>query len=350
MFWHHPVPHLVMLRDMRRSRFLLVLVLLTLVACGAVDGSDTTEPSTEEPAGEKSGSAKIGTQSPSIVRIPTYMTIDRMNELGYELELVEFESTSTQMQAAVSGAIDIPTAGAAGAMTAMDGGYEGKLFLGMFLNEFTLLSSGEFTTCESLDGQTVAIHAQISTDALIAIAWFEETCPEAEPELVVIEGSENRLVALIEGQVTAATLGIDNLAQLEHEYPGEYHVVANFVEEYPTYSGAFAATPEFMSENEEMLKDLIRIHLEVWDEVYSDPEILVREAEELLPEIEPEVIALMAATYLEAGIFPRDGGLDPALTQLTLDVASDAVEGFTTLASIDDVMDRTLLDSVLAEG
>lgn len=332
---------------MRASRFLLVLFLLLAVACagGAEDG-----PPTESPDEERSGSATIGTQSPSIIRIPTIMAVERMNELGYEIEFVEFDSTSTQVQAAVSGAIDIPTAAAAGQMAAMDGGYEGRLFLVMYINEFTLLSSGDFTTCESLEGQTVAIHAQTSADGLIARAWFDQTCPEAEPNLVVVEGSENRLVALLEGQVTAATLGLDNLTQLQNEFPDEYNVVANFVEEYPTYAGSFSATPDFLSENEQMVKDLIRIHLEVWDEIYSNPEILLREAGELLPEIESDVLALMVDEYLEAGVFPRDGGLDPELTELTLNVASDAVGGFTTVDAVEDVMDRSLLDSVLAEG
>ncbi len=298
--------------------------------------------------GEKSGSAKFGRGTLSVAFIPTEMTIERMNDMGYDIEVTEFSSTSTEIQAATEGAIDIASASAAATMTAIDAGLTNKFFLTRYINEFVLVAKEEFATCESLDGQRVAIHAQTDITGLLTLNWFEQTCPDAEPNIQIIDGSENRLAALLQDQLDASPLDLQGWQQLEAERPGEFSIIANFVEDFPVVAGVYSAPPEFLSANEELIKDFIRTHLQVWDEIYDDPDILVQESEERLPEVAPELIPGIVDQYLELGILPREGDLGEDEVQFTIDFFSEAA-GFQNVGDFADVVDRSFLDEVLAE-
>lgn len=322
---------------------LVVLGGFLLSACGTTGGSPGATGD-----GEKSGSARFGRGTLSVAFVPTEMTIERMNEMGYDIEVTEFSSTSTEIQAATEGQIDIASASAAATMTAIDAGLTNKFFMARYINEFVLVSKQEFDSCESLDGQRVAIHAQTDITGLLTLSWFEQNCPDAEPSIQIIDGSENRLAALLQDQLDASPLDLQGWQQLEAERPGEFHILANFVEDFPVVAGVYSAPPEFLADNEELIKDFIRTHLEVWDEIYEDPDILVRESEERLPEVDPELIPGIVDQYLELGILPRDGDLDEDVVQFTIDFFSEAA-GFENVGDFGDVVDRTYLDEVLAE-
>jgi ABC-type nitrate/sulfonate/bicarbonate transport system substrate-binding protein len=284
----------------------------------------------------------------SVAFVPTAMTIERMNEMGYDIEVTEFPSTSTEIQAATEGAIDIASASAAATMTAIDAGLTNKFFMTRYINEFVLVSKQEFDTCESLDGQRVAIHAQTDITGLLTLNWFEQNCPDAEPNIQIIDGSENRLAALLQDQLEASPLDLQGWQQLEAERPGEFRILANFVEDFPVVAGVYSAPPEFLAGNEELIKDFIRTHLQVWDEIYEDPELLVNESKERLPEVDPELIPGIVDQYLELGILPREGDLEQDEVQFTIDFFSEAA-GFQNVGDFADIVDRSYLDEVLAE-
>lgn len=325
----------------RAAALLIGGVLLAACAAPGPAGSPTGD-------GEKSGSARLGRGTMSVAFVPTMMAIERMNDMGYEIEVIEFGSTSTEIQAATEGEIDIASASAAATMTAIDAGLTNKFFLARYINEFVLVAKKDFDSCESLDGQRVAIHAQTDITGLLTLNWFEQNCPDAEPNIQIIDGSENRLAALLQDQLDASPLDLQGWQQLEAERPGEFHILANFVEDFPVVAGVYSAPPEFLSENEELVKDFIRTHLQVWDEIYEDPSSLVEESEARLPEVEPELIPGIVEQYLDLGILPREGDLEEEPVQFTIDFFSEAA-GFENVGDFKDVVDRTYLDEVLAE-
>jgi NitT/TauT family transport system substrate-binding protein len=345
----------------------LVILMLILAACSSGAGSSDApesedaapesqaaggesaapaESTAEEP--ERSGSARVGIGGWSIAYVPTAIVIDRMNELGYEIEAIETSGTSAQMQAATQGELDITSVSAAATMTAIDAGLDSKFFLTRNLNEFVLVAKSDFDSCESLDGQRVAIHAQTDITGLLTLNWFEENCPEVEPEIQIVEGSENRLAGLLQDQLDASPVDIGDSIQLERERPGDFTVLAAFVEQFPVLQGVYAASPTWMSENEQLVQDFIRLHLEVWEEFYADPSSILPKAEELLPEIDPEVLAQLAEEYAAQEIFPADGDLNEEETQYTIDFFAEAGD-FQNVGGYDDIADRTYLDAVLSE-
>ena len=348
----------------------LVILMLILAACSSGTGgsdapatSDAPETSDAPPASqpdesaaeastdeepERSGSARVGIGGWSIAYIPTAIVIDRMNELGYEIEAIETSGTSAQMQAATQGELEITSVSAAATMTAIDAGLDSKFFLTRNLNEFVLVAKSEFDSCESLSGQRVAIHAQTDITGLLTLNWFEENCPDATPEIQIVEGSENRLAGLLQDQLDASPVDIGDSIQLERERPGEFTVLAAFVEQFPVLQGVYAASPSWMAENEQLVKDFVALHLEVWEEFYADPSSILPKAEELLPELDPEVLALLAEEYAAQEIFPANGDLEEEQTQYTIDFFAEAGD-FQNVGGYDDIADRSYLDAALSE-
>lgn len=348
---------------MIRSRFAgaLLAVGLAAVACTGGTAAPTATgvaptgaaptgaaPTGATSDGPKSGTARLGRGGDSIAFVPTEMAIERLNEMGYDIQVTQFESTSTEIQAATEGAIDIASASAAAQMAAIDAGMPNQFFLTRYINEFVLVAKAEFATCESLDGQRVAIHAQTDITGLLTLSYFEQTCPDAEPNIQIVEGSENRLAGLLQDQLDASPLDLQNTQQLMQERTGEFVVVANFVEDFPLIAGVYSAPPEWLAANAELVKDFIAVHLDIWEEIYADPQILIDQSIERLPEVDPALIPPIVEEYLDKEIFPPDGDLQEERVQQTVDFFSEA-GGFENVGSADDVTDRSYLEEVLAE-
>jgi ABC-type nitrate/sulfonate/bicarbonate transport system substrate-binding protein len=352
---------------MRRLPIVLVVLAMFIAACTADssespsssvasdapsapsdDGSPSAEPPAESTEPERSGSARIGSGGDiSMATLPTLIVIDRMNELGYDVEMVQFGGSTSEVQAAVDGAIDISSASAPAQMAAMDAGLPNRFFLSRVINEFVLVARAEFDTCESLDGQPVAVHGLTSTDGLMTVNWLEENCPDAEPTVQIVEGSENRLVALLQDQVAASPLDLQNTVGLQAERPGDFEILGDYIADFPIYAGTFSASPEWMAANEQLVADFISLHLDVWEEIYEDSSILLERAEAELGQVDPELLPDIVQAYVDAEVFPRDGGLTEDAVLLTLEFSDQAAD-FQAIESYEDVATREYLDAALA--
>jgi ABC-type nitrate/sulfonate/bicarbonate transport system substrate-binding protein len=111
----------------------------------------------------------------------------------------------------------------------------------------------------------------------------------------------------------------------------------------------FAASPEWLAANEELAKAWVKTHLDVYADVYANPSLLVEKAKELLPEIDQAALPEIVDAFIEAEIWPVDGGLQPDAVQATIDFFNADGKPFRNITSPADVVDRSILDSVLAE-
>jgi ABC-type nitrate/sulfonate/bicarbonate transport system substrate-binding protein len=296
------------------------------------------------PADQKT--VRIGIGGWSIAYMPTAIVIDRMKAMGYPIEATEIAGTSAQVQAFTQGQLDITSVSAAATMTAIDAGSGAKFFLTRNLNEFVLVAKKEFTSCQSLDGKRVAIHSQTDITGLLTKAWFAKNCPDAKPNIQIVEGSENRLAGLLQNQLDASPVDLGDAQQLDKQKPGEFTVLAPFVKDFPVLQGVFGAKPEWLAANQQFVKDFIRLHLEVWDEFYKDQTAVATKTKELVPELDAAIIPNLLKSYVDNEIFPKDGDLKQEQTQYTLDFFKEAA-GFKNVGNFADVADRTYLDAVL---
>lgn len=282
----------------------------------------------------------------SVGYLPSAIAIDRLTEMGYDIEVVELGSNSNQLQAAATGAIDIVANSQI--MDAIDQGLDSRFFLELNTNEFLLVSQASLPTCESLEGHSLGIQGAGSFVGQLAIQWHARTCPEVQLNLAVIEGSDNRLAALVIGQLDSSVVDLQDWAQLQVLRPDEFVVVGDFSKELPIMRAAFAATRSFIAENEQLIEDWIDVHLDVYSEIYENPQILVDKGAELLGEVDPELLPQVVQAFVDARVWPTDGGLTDAGVEDTIAFFDGDGDPFVNIKSAADVSDRTLLDKVLA--
>ncbi len=291
--------------------------------------------------------AVFGFSGWSVGYLPTAIAIDRLTELGYDIEVAELGGNSNQLQAAATGAVQITAI--AQVMDAIDQGLDSRFFMEANTNEFLLVSKADLTSCESLGGHSVGIQSTGSFVGQLAIQWLDQTCPDAEPNLTVIEGSDNRLAALLAGQLDSSVVDLQDWTLLQRARPSEFTVTGDFTQMMPIMRAAFAAPRSFIAENPQLIEDWIRTHLEVYRETYENPDILIEKGEQLLGEIDPAALPDIIKAFVSAQVWPADGGLSDQEVMDTINFFNNDGEPFENITVAADVADRTLLDKVLAE-
>jgi len=291
-------------------------------------------------------SAVFGFSGWSVGYLPTAIALDRLNDMGWSIKAVELGSNSNQLQAFATGAIDI--AAIAQVLDVMDRGLDGKFFLAGNSNEFLLVAKAGINDCESLHGKTLGIHSVSSFVGQLALQYMARECPQAKPDLLVIEGSENRLAALINGQLDASVIDLQDWTMLNEKLPGRFIVASDFTKTMPIMRVAFAARSDFLTTHSALVRDWIKVHLDVYRELYQTPDILVQKGKQLLPEVDPAVLPTLVQAFVQAQIWPVDGGLSPDAVQQTINFFNRSNDPFKRIARPEDVADRSILDAVLA--
>lgn len=332
---------------LRRSTLVIItaLALALITGCGETSDDDGAAP--QATSAERSGKFTLAISSNlGLKTLPTYMTVEAVNELGYDLEIVNMDS-SAEMQAASSGAIDITSASMPTQLAALDAGLGNKVFLTRYLNPFVLVAKNEITTCDQLDGRPMAIHANHDITVILTERWMTEDCTEEiSPNYQIVSGGNNRISALMQGATDSSSIDLEDAMRLLDQAPGRFHILSNFAEKYPIVGGAYSASPEFLEENEQFVKDFIEAHLDVWEKIAGDPDWFIEQALAAFPDKAPAPLTAAAEAYLEAGMYPTNGGLDMDRIEETVEFA-EPEGGYGTIKGPDDVVDRGLLDEVL---
>src|SRR5688572_27706825 len=88
------------------------IAVAAIVIGGAFGGAD---------AQDAKGKIVFGLEVPlSIVNVPNFLAIDRLAEMGYEIETVEFQSPETMSLALQNGEVDISNTSAGTVFSAID--------------------------------------------------------------------------------------------------------------------------------------------------------------------------------------------------------------------------------------
>jgi ABC-type nitrate/sulfonate/bicarbonate transport system substrate-binding protein len=339
-------------------------MLLVLAACGSGTSDQTTSPettagsattaesptttaaadttATSAPEDPEARTARVGVEIPySTVTLPNVLTVERMNEMGYELEIIEFTTPESLVQAMVAGQLDIAETNAAAFFSAVDAGLEAKAFVGGAGNIYVMAARTEFETCESLDGKAVGIHGQQSTTGALTITWFANECPEAEPNIVVVPGSENRIIAMAQGQMDASSLDVDNMLKLFRESPGEFHLIESFSELDVVHAYVFA-TNALMTDKPDLLRDYASTYLAVIEEGTANPGFVVEKGLEVIEGSDLEGLSEVVDVYIERGFWDPVGQMEEAVVNETL-AFYGGVSPYDQISEAADVADGSFL-------
>ena len=254
------------------------------------------------------GNLEIKLGHPSTISfydMPAVMTQERLNSHGWNIKSVEFTRTDLNVQALAQGTVQIANSQVMDPVRAIQKG--AKLFFVMENNggEFVMVAKNE--DCKDTDGKKFAIHGEAATTSLAVKLWLLNDC-KVKPNIMVVPGGENRIVALQNNQIDATLLQLGDWLNLDSQAPGRYHIIRTG-SLFNISGSSFWANAEWLRKNEEVATAYFAELLKSFRMVHANPKIMEPVVAKYLPDMPKHIIAPTIKAYLEVvRAWPQNGG------------------------------------------
>jgi NitT/TauT family transport system substrate-binding protein len=323
---------------------LLVLIALVSAACSTeeapatLQGLATTAPEVQRLTFATNSELAFST-------VPAVAAFEAMKEdgTGVEVEVLELEDTQVALQALLSdeadfAILDIETLPAANAR-----GADLRVFFVGQNNEWLLVSRSDITSPEELDAARIGYGSSGSTTWWLLVDAAERY--GVTPTYLAVPGSENRVTALLAGEIDASALTYADFEALERQAPGEFHILLDFEQEAPGIitGDNMMATQSRLDEAEASFKIITEYLVEHYRRAGEDPEWLAEQALKHFPDGNPDEFLASAQALATANVFQDDGGLS-GLTPENIDTLQEAMIVIEAITEADVQTFESLVD------
>jgi NitT/TauT family transport system substrate-binding protein len=236
------------------------------------------------------------------------VALDRAKDSGLDYEMTAFSKEQLGIQAVINGQMDI------GVGTPYSVIQKTKVPLRNFFQLSKLIfypvASTKYKTWKDLDGQPFTFHARgTGTEAIGEIIAKREGITFGQRSYV--PGSENRIVAMMKGQINATIVDLSNKNILMSKAGDRFHVLPGL--DNPASDEVLFAKLDWLEANQESVAILVEALLSTWREMIADPSVIDRERKKrnLLSDLPQELLAEVDAFYKEAvegGLYDPNGG------------------------------------------
>lgn len=340
-----------------------LIIVFALAACQA--GGESPSPAAEESMGDSESQAPeesmgeeppepvaftVGFTSIGISSTPLLAAIDVLQEQGYEIDTPELAESELVAEGVAQNQFQFGSGANNGTLLAIEQGAPIKWIVDRTQNEWQVYALEGIETCEELVNSRVAIHSPGSVSGAMLRDWVNNNCPDETYEPLIIEGSQNRLAALLADQIDASPVEFGDALILDEE--GGFARVVNFAQDLPgLHPTSVYGNTDWMSDNPEATQALVTALLEQFRRINSEDGYLMELYERYLPEeAAGENAQAIVDAYIEAGIFPDDGGLTDEAVEYTIGFfGPDGTGDVETVLDPDDVADLSYLEAALDE-
>jgi len=160
----------------------------------------------------------------SLYDMPVVLTHERLNKNGWNVKSVEFTRTDLNVQALAQGTIQFANSQVMDPVRAIQKGAKLAFLMENNGGEFLMIAKNEIKDCKDTDGKRFAIHGEAATTSLAAKLWLLNEC-KVKPNIMVIPGGENRIIALQNNQIDATLVQLGDWLNLDSQAPGRYHII-----------------------------------------------------------------------------------------------------------------------------
>lgn len=305
------------------ARLLICVIALAAAACG---------PGTRDPRGGVR--LRIGyTSAVDIGDLPSLIAQRALEERGYRVETTFFAQPELAVDALARGDVDIANGGARAFWAADAKGADLVMLMEHSENGYLIAGGSGISRCEDLHGRTLALSSSGSLPTAIGRAFLRQ-CAEAEPRVLTLPHSGDRLAALLVGSVDAAILQRADVGRLEREAPGRFRALAApRALAHLDLEGVFVSR-RFLAEHRPVVADYIRERVFANRRVLDDASLLLQEARRW-PDLGP-LDAHVVAGEVAAPAWTRDGGVTEASIAETVDF-------FVTAGSLPPSLDARII-------
>jgi NitT/TauT family transport system substrate-binding protein len=306
---------------------LAVVVAALAVSCAAPAATPTPAPTqavTPAPTAAPTsladlGPIRIGVEAPGgEAYIPTQLTVKRMKDMGYDIEIVMFEDPDIMPQALDAGDININTNSSGQILSAIDAGLDVKAIQGLTNPDFVMVADKEHPTCASLDGAKIAAQGTTGFGFASVVNWLKRDCPEAQPEMIDIPGSENRAVALLEGQINATSLHLLRALQLQQAKPGEFVIIDGYGSGPGVTSAWQYSLTSWINANPELYQAYVETYEQVVADIEANPQLAIDEGVATIPDAPADLVTQVMQSWAENDTWTASDGLTREVFDATL--------------------------------
>ena len=263
----------------------------------------------------------------------------RAGEKGLDYEITFFNGEELAIQAILAGQADVglgsPYAVIQRASVPI------RLFQQTSRIIFFPVVNAEIESWQDMDGKSMTYHARGGPlEALAEIVAEREGITLGTPNYV--PGSENRVVALVQGHVDAAIIDLLNKNMIMEEHPDKFRVLSWVGPDEVVTDEALFARLDWLEENEDKVALLLEELLRSAQEICENPAMIAEEREKynLLPDLPQELADGLADYYveaIEAGVYSCDGGsVEAAKTDIAVLSQSGQLEGSPDELKVED--------------
>lgn len=342
---------------MKRVVLLLLtgVVALAVAACGSDDSSGdaeaTTEATTEKAVAQEGGpdageivfahSASI----PQVVKLPQTLAVEAMEKIGYSTKQEYMQTTTDSINAVLRGTATFGNTAPANFFSAVAEGADIVAIAGGGSPDFVMLGTSEIDTI--CDAKKLAINNPVSTTDALVKTELADCGGVRDREILTIALTPNRINAMNGGQVDATPVQLVSVPLVEREYADSIKVLENLAKKYPEIISTLTFVKRStLEERPQALLDFVAAQQQVIEDIYDDPNVLVEATKRIVDSVSPEDAEPAAQLYVDAKVFPLDGGLNAEHLAATIAQLEEAgtIEGG---VDPEEYVDRRFIDEVI---
>jgi NitT/TauT family transport system substrate-binding protein len=250
------------------------------------------------------------------------VALDRAKDRGLDYEMTAFAKEQLAIQAVINGQVDLAVGTPYSVIQKTKVPLRNIFQLSKLV--FFPVASNKYKTWKDLDGEPFTFHARgTGTEAIGDIIAKREGITFGQRSYV--PGSENRIVAMMKGQINATIVDLSNKNILMAKAGDRFHVLPGVDD--PASDEVVFGEINWMQKNKQSVSILVEELLRTWRDMTKDPSIIDRERKKrnLLSDLPKELLAEVDAFYKEAvegGLYDPNGGgwrpLKPTLNSMWL--------------------------------
>ncbi|HEU0221922.1 MAG TPA: ABC transporter substrate-binding protein [Paracoccaceae bacterium] len=277
----------------------------------------------------------------SVETLAVAIALERAKDRGVEYEMTSFAKEELAIQAIINGQMDI------GVGTPYSVIQKSKLPLRVIFQMsqlvfFPVADKAKYPDWKSLDGQPFTFHARgTGTEAIGNIIAKREGIEFGERSYV--PGSENRVIAMLNGQIGATIVDLANKNLLMAKAGDRFHVLPGV--DNPASDELIFASADWLAKNPESADLIVEEMLRLWREMAEDPAIIEEERAKrgLLDDQPQEILAEVVPFYAEGvkeGLFdPSGGGAEAAMADFEFYTEAGQLQGPASELKVEDYWD-----------
>jgi NitT/TauT family transport system substrate-binding protein len=276
----------------------------------------------------------------SVETLAFLIAMERAKDRGVDYELTSFAKEELAIQAIINGQAQL------GVGTPYSVIQKSKVPLKAIFQMsrlvFFAVASKEYATWKDLDGEPFTFHARGSGTEAIGNILAERNGIEFG-ERSYVPGSENRIIAMINGQIKATIVDLANKNLLLEKGGDQFHVLPGIDE--PASDELVFASAEWLENNQEQVDIIVEELLRLWREMAENPNVIEEERAKrnLLSDQPQEILDEVVPFYTEAvkeGVFdPSGGSAEAAKADFEFYTEAGQLEGPASDIKVEDYWD-----------